>query len=432
MTSQQQPVGGSEQQYIAYHPPDYANAPALPPRPGAETVDAAASSHLQPSGSNYAAPPQRPNSSRNDSDINSPVHYTRDPHKLVAYLVPFPKPRLNGVPTENIPPRFLIYTPPPPPLTAPKEGEKEGKIHKIQRKWEEEVRAAKTSDAKTMSWKGAKSKATRGINKAMSFTKTSNLEFLTRVGGNGEESAQDKHAEDAHSENDETHKTVGLEDLVLVYPSDVQSSPEQMRQEFIDNLCRAQSKAQKDAIIATGLLPVSLALDVRIKIHPSCSSYLPFTDISQILFTVVWPFGGLLEIDGVWAAASIKGAKTSRSMTKRITSSSKTGKHDEDTLHLNFVPSSRIEILQRYLTSRCHERDANLFPACTSPTETDVLEAIGWSPSQHDGQERNWEDEQWETMEVKDDLKMVMTKAAKEWDSWVKAYEKNPEKAMKK
>ena len=34
--------------------------------------------------------------------------------------------------------------------------------------------------------------------------------------------------------------------------------------------------------------------------------------------------------------------------------------------------------------------------------------------------------------EVKDDLKTVMTKAAHEWDKWVKLYEKNPEKAAKK
>lgn len=34
--------------------------------------------------------------------------------------------------------------------------------------------------------------------------------------------------------------------------------------------------------------------------------------------------------------------------------------------------------------------------------------------------------------QVKDDLKSVMTKGAREWNKWCKAYEKEPEKAMKK
>ncbi|KAF1348703.1 hypothetical protein BDV97DRAFT_354154 [Delphinella strobiligena] len=372
-----------------YNPRDYNyNAPTLPPRTGGTVAT------LDPAADQYG------------EDINSPVHYARDPHKLVAYLVPFPKPQIKGVPGEGIPLRFLLYTPPPPPLKAPKEGDKESKVHKIQRKWQEEVRSAKTSDAKTASWKGLKSKATRGINIAMGYTKTSNLEFVNRLGGGGDD---EKHAD----EGDETHKTVGLEELVIVYPSDLQLSPDKLRQEFVDNLMRTKSKAQKDAVLATGLLPVSACID--------------------LCLTLIWPFGGLLEIDGVWAAASIKGAKTSRSVTKRLSSSSKSGNHDEDKLALNFTPSPRLLILEKYLATKCHDKDSKLFPAFgTTPTETDVLEAIGWAPSQTDGADRNWEDEQWETSEVKDDFKGVMTKAAKEWDSWVKAYEKDPKKAMKK
>ena len=374
----------SQVPYQPYNPQDYANAPALPPRPV--------------------------NRMSTSSDTSSPVHYTRDPHRLVAYLVPFPKPNIHGVATEAIPPRFLIYTPPPPPLQAPKEGEKEDRAHKLQRKWQEEVRAAKTSDAKTASWKGIKSKATRGISKAMGMTKNSNLEFLNRI--NDSSDSKDKHADDGHAEGEETHKTVGLEEMTLVYPASMNLSPEQLRQEFVDSMMRSKTKAQRDAVLATGLLPVSAAIDI-------CA-------------TIIWPFGGLLEIDGVWAYASIRGAKTSRSVTKRLTSSSTPGKHDEDKLRLTFTPSPRLEVLDTYLASRCHERDRKVFQSVgTSPTETEVLEAIGWSPSQV-GEQKNWEDEQWEITEVKDDLKSVMGKGAKEWDNWVKAYEKNPEKALKK
>lgn len=155
----------------------------------------------------------------------------------------------------------------------------------------------------------------------------------------------------------------------------------------------------------------------------------------------IWPFGGLLEIDAVWAYSSIRGAKTSRSVTKRLASSTNSGalgdNHHEDTkeqLKLNFLPSSRLEVLRGYLAVKCAEKDPKIFrrEAGVPPTETTVLEAIGWSPSQLGGQAHNWEDEQWETQEVKDDLQMVMKKAAGSWDKWCKSFEKNPEKALKK
>lgn len=211
----------------------------------------------QPAG-DYPPPPQRSGQQpASDGDIDSPVHYTRDPHKLIAYLIPFPKPEVKGSTAQNLPPRFLIYTPPPPPLKAPDEGTKEGKAHKIQRKWQDEVRSAKTSDAKTMSWKGLKSKATRGIDKAMGHTKTSNLEFVNRLSGGGD----DSHSDDGH-EGEDTHKTVGLEEMVIVYPSNMQLTPEQLRQEFVDQLMRTKSKSEKDAVLATGLLPVAACIDV--------------------------------------------------------------------------------------------------------------------------------------------------------------------------
>jgi len=395
-----------EAQYQSYNPQQYANAPM------GQQIPPAGVQHNQ----SYDLPPLPPRQSAimdPADDPSHPVHYTRDPHRLVAYLVPFPRPQVKGAAPDSVPMRFLIYTPPPPPLTAPKEGEKEDKFHKIQRKWQEEVKTAKTSDAKTMSWKGVKGKATRGINTAMSWTTTSNLDFINRLGSTGKDDQHDKHAEDGHHEENETHKTVGLEAMTLVYPPSMNMTPEQLRQEFVNTMMRSKTKAQKDAIIATGLLPVSACIDI-------CA-------------TLIWPFGGLLEIDGVWAVASIRGAKTSRSVTKRLTSSSKTGKHDEDQLRLEFVPSPRLETLDKYLGARCHERDPKLFHSPgVPPTETEVLEAIGWAPSQTGGEQKNWEDEQWETVEVKDDIKSTMGKGAREWDKWVKAFEKNPEKALKK
>lgn len=403
--------------------------PVLPPRAHSAHGDSLPSyspaDHLtQPMATQKTFPPpprsRRPQrlSSDEQLDVSSPIHYTRNPHKLVAYLVPFPRPKLHNTTADAVPQRFLIYTPPPPPLGKPASGVKEGKVHKVQRKWQDEIREAKMGNAKTMSWKGVKGKAVKGINWGMSQTKSSNLEFLNRIGVHQEaEHPPDEHAEDAAYEGEQTKGTVKLEEIVLVYPAAMPGSNEQIRQEFINSMMRSKSKAERDAIIATGLLPVSAAID--------------------ILATLVWPFGGLLEIDAVWAYSSIRGAKASRSVTKRLTSSTSHPGHEkrEDELHLDFTPSSRLDILQRYLAAKCHDRDSLAFPPVGDgfvPTETEVLEAIGWTPSSGGGEEKNWEDEQWEITEVKDDLRNVMQKGAKEWDKWCKLYEKEPEKAMKK
>ena len=437
------PQAGSQipalQEQPYFPPPPAANDvvtpqtnPQFPPPPpsqgaaGCPSSTAVSGAQQPPPGNlssdNYMPPlpPRRHSAHLDEDDLSNPVHYTRDPHKLVAYMIPFPKPLVKGVQTAGVPDRFLIYTPPPPPLIAPAEGVKEDKLHKVQRKWQEEVRIAKTSDAKTASWKGVKSKATKGISYVMSKTTSSNLDFVNRIpSGRPTSPGPDKHHDDGKHEADETHKTVGLEEMVLVYPSSFQANPEQMRIEFVNSMMRTRSKAQKDAVIATGLLPVSAAID--------------------ILATFIWPFGGLLEADGVWAYSSIRGAKTARSVTKRLTSTGAAHHETEEQemqgekLRLNFVQSPRLEVLYCYLAAKCVERDPSAFPRLGSrPTETEVLNAIGWAPSQDGSVTKNWEDEQWETEEVKEDMKMTLGKAAKEWDRWCQAFAKNPEKALKK
>lgn len=391
-------------QHAAYDPqPDnHEHPPPMPPRPRQQSAP-----HMDTS-----QDPAR--LSLEQHDISSPIHFARDPHRLIGYLVPFPKPHIPGLTPEQIPQRFLIYTPPPPPfMTAPREGEKESKIHKVQRKWLEEVRQAKTANVKTMSWKGLKGKATKGISWGMSQTKSSSLEFLNRIREN-EDAANDAHHEDGHVEGEQTKGTVKLEEMLLFHPANLPgTSSESIRKEFVDTMLRSKSKAERDSIIATGLLPVSFALDM--------------------LMVLVWPFGGLLEIDAVWLYSSVRGAKVSRSVTKRLSSTSTSGDHDKDKLRLTFMPSPRLEILERYLAARCHEKDKKLFPQYASaPSESEVLEAIGWFPSSKGGAERNWEDEQWEIMEVKDDLRSTMGKGAREWDKWCKLFQEKPEKAAKR
>ena len=295
-------------------------------------------------------------------------------------------------------------------------------MRKLQRKWQEEVREAKKSDAKVTSWKGIKSRATKGINTAMGWTTSSNLDFLNRVqprhqgqAGTTSSGQVAGDEDDGVQEEETTKKTVSLEEMILIYPSSMPGDEATIRREFIDSMMRSKDKAQRDAIIATGLLPVSAAID--------------------IMATFIWPFGGLLEIDSVWLYSSVRGAKTARSITKRLHSSSPDdAAHDDHKLKLSFTPSPRLDMLRRYLLAQCHKRNPKLFRSdnLPAPTETEVLEAIGWSPSQTGGETKNWEDEQWEIQEVKDDLKTTMGKAAREWDKWCKAFEKNPEKALKR
>ncbi|KAK1656346.1 hypothetical protein BDP81DRAFT_389136 [Colletotrichum phormii] len=498
--------------------------PPLPARPHPKAVAELLSQSQEPppfsrtpSIEGIMPPPKRQGSDFGNDDPSNPIHYSRDPHKLITYLVPFPKPWLGSkAPSDAIPTRFLIYTPPPPPLQAPPEGVKEGVTHKVQRKWQTEVRQAKMSDAKTTSWAGFKAKCTRGVDKAMQYTTTSNLDYLARVTPpakppsaisrklslkgrmkkdkkdksasgdekDGKKSLEEKKRESSDIKGDdaekplhddekkpsedkdiderardeklteekgdreeedyfkseqvnkdeqdelmeddpahtshETKKTVGVEEIVIVYSPSMNMTPEAMREEFVNSMMRTKSKAQRDAVIATGLLPVSLAIDL-----------------------VMIAVSGLFEVNAVWAYFTIKGSKTARSVTKRITSSSKKPEFidpekseaelaKEDKLHLSFKPANRIDVLTRYLEAECHRVDSRLFPRYTSaPTEVECLEAIGWSPALTRGQ-KNWEDEAWEVNDVKEDLRVVMHKAAKEWRKWCNRYEKNPEKSLTK
>lgn len=128
-------------------------------------------------------------------------------------------------------------------------------------------------------------------------------------------------------------------------------------------------------------------------------------------------------------AASYKGAKTARSVTKRLSSSS----GNTSNLSLKFIPSERADVLQQYLLEKCIQRDQATFNRqhTAIPSEEDVMRAIGWQAS---GiyEKTNWEDEAWEKDQVVDDLKKTMGKGAKAWDKWVKKYAENPDKVAKK
>ena len=371
--------------------------------------------------------------SETDDSDNGPTSYIRDPHKLVCYLIPFPSPA--NVDGATHPVRFLIYTPPPPPLRKPAEGEKDSIMDKVQRKWQREVRAARTNNEKLWSYKGVKGRFVKGHDWVFNKVTSADLEFVNRIptdktakgakrgrssstpdneSGGDDEMVMDE----AEEEEEGTTRTVKLEEMIFVYPPSIRLSEDELRTELINSLTRTKTKAQRDVMISTGLLPLSLCADA--------------------VLAHVGGSGGFTQVNGGWAALTIRGAKNARSITKRLASSTETGdlSTSTDNLRLVFRSSSRVDVMRDYLASKFIVRNEKLFEGIEqkdAPGEADVLEAIGWEPSGQTTMEvRNWEDEAWERQQVEDDFKGIMKKAAKTWESWCKLHAKHPKRAAKK
>lgn len=58
----------------------------------------------------------------------------------------------------------------------------------------------------------------------MGKTTTSNLDFVNRIPGMS--SGKDKHADDGVAEGDTTKKTVGLNEMILIHPTSLPGSEE--------------------------------------------------------------------------------------------------------------------------------------------------------------------------------------------------------------
>lgn len=397
-------------------------------------------------------PPLSPGRSGSTSSIPSvtilpstePLTHTREAGKATAYLIPFPKPRIKGVKPEDIPERFLVYTPILPPLSKPAVGEKETHWHKTQRQWQEDVRKATMSKASAATWKGMKARTTSLIHKGVNMTRSSNVEFLDRVSG-GAITATAEEMEAAESGDkisdaelsaepasldslseaslpslqakrsstttslDKDNKPKALEELTLIYPPTLQLSPDKIRTEFIDTLLRTRQQSRKDAVVASTLLPLAVAFD------------------ASLVFTL----GGLTQVSGVWAYTSTRGVMTSSKMTKGLARGEEyalekqghpelsgcetetqgcTCGHHEHTygapetiqkpskkkkkkkgINLHLQQSTHLEIMRRYLDLACLKKDFHMFPNIEEATgdigEGTVLNAIGWKPVRRQGKD---------------------------------------------
>lgn len=444
-------------------------SPEPPPLPTRPTEDPSAWSHVSPPSSQRYSPdsehgpnlPPRPPTGQDDHQSRSPepidelellpprrrlttgdipvtnVGYTRDPERLIAYLIPLPPPSTKGQ-TLDVPQRYMIYTPPAPHLLKPSteagSGGKEGKRHKAKRLVQQEVRKAKTYEGKTLSLRGLHYKAVRGCDRAVAAIKSPDITFLNRV------------------------PRKNVTELVLIHPASVLAdhSPREVRDEVGAQLARTKKRAARDSVISVLLFPPSIVIDT--------------------FAAVIWPFGGLAEIDGVWMYASISGYLTARNVTKRMerdpvvdengeamhgsgqsrserglspvseediyTAGIETSRpngggtrrrdsrrdsrqvhfeeilDDEDeedlkraagnagnkngkkkTLKVRMVPDDAMDTMASYFQEICHQRNPKAFGSSgVPPTKTDVLASIGWWPDRRGrapGVERSgdWEDE---------------------------------------
>ena len=103
----------------------------------------------------------RPVPHRGESTLNA-VGYRRDSETVIAFLVPLPKPTIQGS-TLDIPPKYFLYSPPPPHLVKPKKG-KEPYTRRAHRVWQHNVRRAKLNahNGKRVSLSALHSAAIRG------------------------------------------------------------------------------------------------------------------------------------------------------------------------------------------------------------------------------------------------------------------------------
>ncbi|KAF1962931.1 hypothetical protein CC80DRAFT_100774 [Byssothecium circinans] len=309
---------------------------------------------------------------------SEPLRFVREAGKVTAYLIPFPKPRIRGVEPEDIPDRFLIYTPPLPPLSKPAAGEKETHWHKTQRQWQEDVRKASVNKASITTWKGFKAGTTSLVHKGVAKTRSTNVEFIDRASGGAlasevekEEEGQPAHVQATETEIpaelvadtptspseaspapisrttasntsslDKDNKPTALEELTLIYPPSLPLSPEQIRTEFADTLLRTRASSRKDVLFASALLPFAATLD-------AC---------------LIVTFGGLTQVSGAWAYTSTRGALESKKIAKGLERGEQTALNNN-----NQEPDTESQISG--CTCGHHEHDFGK-PSTTSATPT--------------------------------------------------------------
>lgn len=382
-------------------------------------------------------PPRRHLTSTNIASTTIP--YARNPTRVTSYLLPLPAPtsvhRKGKGTALNVPQRYLLYTPAAAHLLKPDPATdgKERKRHRLKRVAQQELRKAKTYEGRTVSLKGLHSKALRGMDWAIAGIKSADITFFARV----PRKVKDKAAAEAGAV---------VEELVLMHPPlpaaqrQEEGEEEEVHAEFRAQVGRTQRKARKHSAISVGLFLPALVVD--------------------LLLVIIWPFGGLAEIDGVWAYASLSAWLTARSVQKRLDANAmvtvgeaeretlgrevcreegrsedgeerilrpgedaeerrlsrqvhfheELGANDEKanvkvngkkTLTVSFVPDEAMRTMESYFQEILHKRNPKAFASPgVPPTKTDVLASIGWLPDRRGRAPDSQNDAHWDDENV--------------------------------
>lgn len=350
------------------HRSEQDNRPASPVRP-------------QPKQVSFAAPPQE---AQRMSGALPDLQYSRNETRVMAYMIPLPQPLRNGVP-QDVPQRYMLYMPPAPDLLKPTDKTaKERKRDKAVRRWQHEVRKAKTYNGRVVSLGGIQSASIRGAVWVLSVIKPSDVTFLSRV----------------------PRKSV--RSLVLVHPEGpATQSTDDMFHSVKGELSRTKSRTRRDFWIGTALLPFTFTIDLIIPV-----------------------FGGLSEVNMVWMAVNASAWMTANKVVNKLRPAQGFGypggqendgavmlrrshtidgssqqtrdgneghetnekgggakpKHKEEdknkTIQMVFQPSPAMDLMRRYVEAACHKRNPDAFPGAGGyvPGEAEVLASMGWSP----------------------------------------------------
>lgn len=359
---------------------------------------------------------------------------------VMAYMVALPQPLgPNGQPVD-VPQRYMLYLPPAPDLLkpSPSSGMKERKRDKCVRRWQAEVRKAKTHSGSVVSLSGLYCATVRGAVYCLSLIQRSELTFLSRL----------------------PRKT--LQELCFVHAAGEGPAGRRRFELVKEEFQRNKHIAKRDFWIGAVVLPFAQGVDIAIPIGGGFSEV---TSVWMIVTGSAWKTAsGMLQrlvfqeqdvemsdADGRTVAVTGESLHSTDNASECFddgggmcaaneqpenpeagkTSRWKKAKAQKPPIETKFRSSTSLDELSHYIQAACHARNPNAFPDVGQPsTEERVLTSIGWAPDDRESEDRE-ADAEWQIRKATEDLKIVVAKAAKTWDKFCMVSMQDPEKALR-
>jgi len=292
--------------------------------------------------------------------------------KFICHVVPFPAIKVALEPGKFFP-AFMVYTQPSPPTPDPVPGQKEGRLAKSKRKWEKSKANAKAKG-------GIKSKAILGLDSAMSATKNTRVEFLSRC-------------------------PKEINEFDLYYPPTM--DPNFIQQMFKQMLEMTQKAAKRNVAISSALLPITFVVD---------------------LFCIFWPLPGpFFPVDAVWAFASYQAMNNSNTIIKKTERGEVVISYKQDPAIMTLAQQLEVYCLERDTKSKIFQPSRKDISYPTGSLE--LAQAVGYDPAAPTAVLNSetglmMSAPQLPMEDVADDVRNQLKKSAKEYYSFVKSNRK--------